>query len=185
MLRLFGRCILLCPFHIKPFGSFLFRNRFFDLRQVVVCLPLALKFLADAFIVDIDCFCQIVPNGIAFIGFNDKKSLIRRECIFFCNFLRLPEHFICSIICKIGRINDFYAFRLWIKATDKILRYGVPVFILIENDGKRNAVESFLLNVFFKLIRAGVFNAFPHRPVRMQIINSADWLRLHRIFLIG
>ena len=72
-----------------------------------------------------------------------------------------------------------------IKATDKILRYSVPIFILIENDGKRNAVESFLLNVFFKLIRAGVFNAFPHRPVRMQIINSADWLRLHRIFLIG
>ena len=162
-----------------------FRNRFLDLFQVVVCLPLALKFLTDTLIVNIDCFCQIVPNGIAFIGFNDKKSLIRRECIFFYNFLRLPEHFICPVICKIGRINDFYALRRRIKATDKILRYSVPIFILIENDAQRNAVVIFFLYILFKLIRAGVFNAFPHRPVCVQIVNPADWLRLHRIFLIG
>ena len=72
-----------------------------------------------------------------------------------------------------------------IKAADKILRYSVPVFILIENDGKRNTVVIFFLYILFKLIGAGIFNAFPHRPVRMQIVNPADRLRLHRIFLIG
>ena len=72
-----------------------------------------------------------------------------------------------------------------IKAADKILRYSVPVFILIENDGKRNTVVIFFLYILFKLIGAGVFNAFPHRPVRMQIVDSDDRLRLHRIFLIG
>ena len=184
MLRLFGRCILLFPFHIKPFGSFLFGNRFFDIFQVVVCLPLALKFLADALIVDIDCFRQIVPNGIALIGFNDEKSLVGRERIFSCNLLRLSEHFICPVVCKIGRINDFYALRRS-KLADKILRYGVPVFILIENDGKRNTVVIFFLYILFKLMWTGVFNAFPHRPVRMQIVDPADRLRLHRIFLIG
>ena len=99
--------------------------------------------------------------------------------------LRLPEHFICPVLCKIGRINDFYALRRRIKLADKILRYDVPVFILIENDGKRNTVVIFFLYILFKLIGAGVFNAFPHRPVRMQIVDPADWLRLHRIFLIG
>ena len=72
-----------------------------------------------------------------------------------------------------------------IKAADKILRYSVPVFILIENDGKRNTVVIFFLYILFKLIGAGVFNAFPHRPVRVQIVDPADRLRLHRIFLIG
>ena len=162
-----------------------FGNRFLDLFQIVVCLPLALKFLADALIVDIDRFRQIVPNGIAFIGFNDEKSLVGRERIFCRNLLRLPEHFICPVVCKIGRINDFYALRRRIKLADKILRYSVPVFILIENDGKRNTVVIFFLYILFKLIGAGVFNAFPHRPVRMQIVDSADRLRLHRIFLIG
>ena len=151
-----------------------FGNRFLDLFQVVVCLPLALKLLADALIVDIDRFRQIVPNGITIIGFNDEKSLVGRERIF-CR----------PVVCKIGRINDFYAFRLRIKAADKILRYSVPVFILIENDGKRNTVVIFFLYILFKLIGAGIFNAFPHRPVRMQIVNPADRLRLHRIFLIG
>src|SRR5699024_7992701 len=145
LLRLLSRCVLLCPFHIKPFGSFLFGNRFLDLLQVVVCLPLALKLLADAFIVDIDRFRQIVPNGIAIIGFNDEKSFVGRKRIFSCNLLRLPEHFICPVVCKIGRINDFYTFRLWIKLADKILRYGVPIFILIENDSKRNTVVIFFL----------------------------------------
>ena len=185
MLRLLSRCVLLCPFHIKPFGSFLFGNRFLDLLQVVVCLPLALKLLADAFIVDIDRFRQIVPNGIAIIGFNDEKSFVGRKRIFSCNLLRLPEHFICPVVCKIGRINDFYTFRLWIKLADKILRYGVPIFILIENDSKRNTVVIFFLYILFQLIGAGVFNAFPHRPVRVQIVDPADRLRLHRIFLIG
>ena len=160
MLIIFGCCIsklhigkvgivrTFLPFKLIPailiyerFCRIQFGNRFLDLFQVIVCLPLALKFLPDALIVYIDYFCQIVPNGIAVIGFNDEKSLVRRERIF-CR----------PVVCKIGRINDFYAFRLRIKAADKILRYSVPVFILIENDSKRNTVEIFLLYVFFKLV---------------------------------
>ena len=95
-------------FRLRLSGCFLFGNRLFHLFQIVICLPLALKFLADTLVVDIDCFRQIVPNGVFFIGFNNEKSFIRRECVF-----RL-------VLFKIGRINDFYALRRWVKMLCKL-----------------------------------------------------------------
>ena len=143
------------------FGTLNGRNPL-KLFQIVVCLPFAGKLLTDALLVYIDCAAGFIPDRIAVFCFNDGKSFR-----------------------KIGAVDDFDALRRWVKPGDKVVGNGVSVLVLIQNNGYRDTVVVFLLDVLLKLIRTGVLDAFTDLAVRAEIVDPADRFGLDGCFLRG
>ena len=132
------------------------------LFQIVVCLPFAGKLLANALLVYIDCAAGFIPDRIAVFCFNDGKSF----------------H-------KIGAVDDLKALGRGVKLGDKVVGDGTAVFVLIQNNGHRDTVVVFLLDVLLELIRTGVLDAFTDLAVRAEIVDPADRFGLDGCFLRG
>ena len=143
------------------FGTINGRNPL-KLFQIVVCLPFAGKLLANALLVYIDCAAGFIPDRIAVFCFNDGKSF----------------H-------KIGDVDDLKALGRGVKLGDKVVGDGTAVFVLIQNNGHRDTVVVFLLDVLLELIRTGVLDAFTDLAVRAEIVDPADRFGLDGCFLRG
>ena len=65
------------------------------------------------------------------------------------------------------------------------MRNRVAVLVLIQNNGHRDTVVVFLLDVLFETIRAGVLDAFTDLAVRAEIVDPADRFGLDGCFLRG
>ena len=89
------------------------------------------------------------------------------------------------IFRQIRAVDDLKALGRWIKLGDKTVRNGVAVLVLIQNNTHRHTVVVFLLDVFLKLIRTGVLDAFTDLAVRAEIVDPADRFGLDWSFLCG
>ena len=90
-----------------------------------------------------------------------------------------------SIFRQIRAVNDLKALRRRIKLSNKVVRNGAAVLVLIQNNAHRHTVVVFLLDVLLKLIRTGVLDAFTDLAVRAEIVDPADRFGLDGRFLRG
>ena len=90
-----------------------------------------------------------------------------------------------SIFRQIRAVNDLKALRRRIKLSNKVVRNGAAVLVLIQNNAHRHTVVVFLLDVLLKLIRTGVLDAFTDLAVRAEIVDPADRSGLDGSFLRG
>ena len=90
-----------------------------------------------------------------------------------------------SIFRQIRAVDDLKALGRWVKLCDKTVRNRVAVLVLIQNNGHRDTVVVFLLDVLLELIRTGVLDAFTDLAVRAEIVDPADRFGLDGRFLRG
>ena len=90
-----------------------------------------------------------------------------------------------SIFRQIRAVDDLKALGRWVKLCDKTVRNRVAVLVLIQNNGHRDTVVVFLLDVLLKLIRTGVLDAFTDLAVRTEIVDPADRFGFDGCFLCG
>ena len=109
-----------------------------------------------------------------------------------CTFVTLKFFstiFVNNLLCNIKgrfqvRIVDYgKAVKRWITLCDIVVWDNRAVGLFVKDYAYRNTIVVFLFNILFKLIRTCVFNALTNSTVCVQIVNSADRFRLHRIFL--
>ena len=87
-----GLRLIFGALHILPFGGFPLGNFLFQFEQVVLCHPFGIEVGSHTFLIYIKAVVQIIPDAIAFVGFNDSEAFIRRNRTLRSNLFRLRQH---------------------------------------------------------------------------------------------
>ena len=90
-----------------------------------------------------------------------------------------------SIFRQIRAVDDLKALGRRVKTSNKVVGNGSAVLVLIQNNGHRDTVVVFLLDVLLELIRTGVLDAFTDLAIRAEIVDPADRFGLDGRFLRG
>ena len=192
------RCFHLCKFFLGEINKVVkgqclqsFFGQFFKGRILHTADDLAICKSFDAEIHKVDpclyfvlvVLCGGVGNAdISKVGIvRTILTLILLTAKIINEMLRLVQ----SIFRQIRAVNDLKALRRRIKLSNKVVRNGAAVLVLIQNNTHRHTVVVFLLDVFLETIRAGVLNAFTDLAVRAEIVDPADRFGLDWSFLRG
>ena len=201
-LRLFPsgckRCFHLCKFFLGEINKVVkgqclqsFFGQFFKGRILHTADDLAICKSFDAEIHKVDpCLyfvLVILCGGVGntYIGKIGVVRTILTLILLTAKIINEMLRLVQSIFRQIRAVNDLKALRRRIKLSNKVVRNGAAVLVLIQNNAHRHTVVVFLLDVLLKLIRTGVLDAFTDLAVRAEIVDPADRFGLDGRFLRG